>query len=73
MVGANGAMSSVSFAVADANTLLSNASYVAFDDLACPGGKEGFVWGLPFFMGRSVFFALDGTATPGGNEPYVAY
>ncbi|MFM0741512.1 DUF3443 family protein [Paraburkholderia xenovorans] len=29
--------------------------------------------GLPFFMGRPVFFALDGAQTPAGTGPYIAF
>ena len=32
-----------------------------------------FVWGFPFFIGRSVYVAVDGAATPGGKGPYFAY
>jgi hypothetical protein len=67
-------MSTVSFTVANTDTLFAHASYTAFDDLAGPGGgKVTFDWGLPFFIGRSVFVALDGAATPGGKGPYFAY
>lgn len=30
-------------------------------------------WGLPFFFGRKVFFAIEEASAPGGASPYVAY
>jgi hypothetical protein len=71
--GMNGVSSTVSFTVANANSLFSNASFTAFDDLASPGDEGAFAWGLPFFIGRTVFFAFDSAETPGGKGPYVAY
>jgi hypothetical protein len=72
--GRNLVTSTVSFTVANTDTLFAHASYTAFDDVAGPGGgKVTFDWGLPFFIGRSVFVALDGAATPGGKGPYFAY
>jgi hypothetical protein len=71
--GLNGVSTMVSFNVANAQTLFNNASYTAFDDLAGTGDNSSFDWGLPFFMGRSVFVALDGASTPGGAGPYFAY
>ncbi|MFI5298148.1 MAG: DUF3443 domain-containing protein [Polyangiales bacterium] len=72
--GLNGVTSSVAFSVESADTLFSNASFTAFDDLATPGiDNSSFDWGFPFFIGRTVFVAFDGATTPGGAGPYVAY
>jgi hypothetical protein len=71
--GLNGVVSTVSFSVANAETLFTNVSYVAFDNLAGPGEDGSFDWGFPFFIGRNVFVALDGADTPGGKGPYFAY
>lgn len=35
--------------------------------------SRAFVWGMPFFFGRSVFFAIDGADTLKGPGPYWAY
>ena len=68
--GANGATTSVSFNIGNADTL--NGNFNAFQEL---GGPEAglFDWGLPFFFGRSVFVAIDGQSAPGGTPPYWAY
>jgi hypothetical protein len=72
-IGLNNGMATVTFSVANTQTLFENASYTAFDDLAGTGGSGSFAWGFPFFIGRTIFFALDGASTPGGSGPYVAY
>jgi hypothetical protein len=73
-VGRNGKTTTVSFEVESADTLFGNAASTAFDDIAGPGiAPASFDWGLPFFFGRTVYFALEGASTPGGNGPYVAY
>ena len=66
----NANSSNVNFSVANANSLLSAASsFAAFDDLAATQ-QSSFDWGLPFFYGRRVFFAIE---PPSGQGPYVAY
>lgn len=72
--GLNGATVDVSFRVVSAQTLFTNVSNTAFDDVAGPGvDSTSFDWGFPFFVGRSVYLALDGATTPGGDGPYYAY
>ena len=72
--GQNNVTSAVTFSVANTDTLFGNASDAAFDDLADPGvDGNTFAWGFPFFIGRSVYVAIDGAATPGGKGPYFAY
>jgi hypothetical protein len=72
--GQNGVTAPVSFTVESAETLFTNASNAAFDDVAGPGiDSSSFDWGFPFFLGRSVYFAVDAAATSGGKGPYVAY
>lgn len=79
--GANGKTASVSFSVANADSL-PLANWV-FDDLAGTSSFTGtpgsglpslyFDWGLPFFFGRTVFVAIEGRSTPAGAGPYWAY
>jgi len=70
-----GVSRSVSFSIANANSLLTNnATFVAFANLAGTNPLAGsFDWGLPFFYGRSVFVALEGQSTPAGLGPFLAY
>ena len=47
---------------------------VAASDLSTGNAvSSSFVWGLPFFYGRTVYTAIQGAATPVGNGPYFAY
>ena len=71
----------VTFSAANANQLFSGTS-TAFNDLTGPNpscfqssgpNAPCFDWGLPFFLGRSVFTAIEGQATPAGNGPFLAY
>ena len=72
--GTNGKSASVSLTVSNGDTLLSSGN-MALPSLAGPGtGRTGgFLFGLPFFYGRTVYTALDGATTPGGTGPYFAY
>ena len=72
--GTNGSTGSVTITVDNGDTLLQSGKF-AFSTLAGPGGNRtsGFVFGIPFFYGRTVFTALSGATTPGGTGPYFAY
>jgi hypothetical protein len=67
----NSPTGSVSFMIANAGTIFSSSNSV-FSDL---GGSMagGFDWGLPFFLGRSVYVGIDGTTSSLGTGPYWAY
>jgi hypothetical protein len=69
--GANGAVNTVQFAIADPNSFVANAS--AFLDLGGGGGSTRFTWGMPFFYGRKIYVALDQRAAGGAPGPYYAY
>jgi hypothetical protein len=75
--GTNGTSGTISFSVADANTILGSASYTAASGLAgtavSVGGPPSFDWGFPFFFGRTVFTSIEGTSTGGVSGPYFAY
>jgi len=72
--GASGmATVTVPFSVANAATLF-NSGNAAFDNLAGTSVEDGeFDFGLPFFFGRSVFFAIENQSTPAGLGPYYAF
>jgi hypothetical protein len=73
-IGTNAASGTVTLSIDNGDTLLSSGKF-AFSSLAGPGGNRtsGFVFGMPFFYGRTVFTALNGASTPGGTGPYFAY
>ncbi|WP_313064800.1 DUF3443 domain-containing protein [Paraburkholderia sp. LEh10] len=65
------AQSSVPFSIADASSLFA-LGYAAYGNL---GGASSsyFIWGLPFFYGRSVYTALSGVQAATQKGPYVAF
>jgi hypothetical protein len=68
--GGNNANAPVNFSVADASKLSQDA--FVFGGLAGPNpafpksGAPDFLWGLPFFYGRTVYTAVEAQNTPGG-------
>jgi len=70
--GLNGTTGSVTFSIANADSLFSTNN-AAFNDLG--GDNTGiFDWGLPFFYGRNVFIGIEGQSGPNGAVgPYWAY
>ncbi len=76
--GSNGATSTVTFSVANTETLIGNSgSNVVFSNLAGTGDDTAyglyFDWGAPFFFGRTVYIALEGQTAAGTAGPYWAY
>jgi hypothetical protein len=74
--GANGTTSTISFEVADLNSI--PTTDFAISNVAGPAPTSGglnsyFDWGLPFFYGRSVYFAIEGMSAGGTQGPYYAY
>jgi hypothetical protein len=70
-VGANPAVNTVNFAIADPTTFVPNAA--AFADLAGGGGSISFTWGMPFFYGRKVYVGIDQRQASSYTGPYFAY
>jgi Protein of unknown function (DUF3443) len=71
--GLNGATTSVSFSVANFETLLTaGPTFAAFGNIGgpFPGAVD---LGLPFFYGRQVFTCIEGATSPSGPGPYVAF
>jgi len=74
--GQNGASTSVSFSVDNADTLgANNPTFVAFPTLAGTFSSSTltFDWGLPFYYGRTVYTAFESYTTSVGTGPYVAF
>jgi hypothetical protein len=69
--GANGAVSTVQFAIADPSAFVVGAA--AFVNLGGGGGSTSFTWGMPFFYGRKIFIAIDQRSGGGFTGPYYAY
>ncbi|ACC71424.1 DUF3443 family protein [Paraburkholderia phymatum] len=65
------AQSTASFAIADSSSLF-ELGYAAHDNLGAPLNSM-FMWGLPFFYGRSVYTALSGVQAGPQTGPYVAF
>ena len=71
--GINGTSAPVMFSIFNAESLFqANPTFAAFSNVGGPF-PGAFDYGLPFFYGRSVFFAIEGQTTPGGMGPYYAY
>ncbi len=68
--GLNGVTNVVAFNAGNVDKVNATFSVLTEATGADPGG---FDWGLPFFLGRTVFVAIAGQSTPGGTGPYWAY
>jgi Protein of unknown function (DUF3443) len=69
--GANNNQANISFQVADTLSLVQTGN-VVFNNLGGPF-PSGFVWGLPFFLGRTVYVGIEGQASTLGTGPYLAF
>jgi hypothetical protein len=69
--GSNHASGTVTFKIANAQTLF-NSDNTAFNNLGA-NYDGGFDYGLPFFFGRDVYVAIEHQNTPGGVGPYWGY
>ena len=78
IVSMNGTTVPVDFTVANPSEF--SSEHCAFSNLGGPLFGEGidtlnigFDWGFPFYLGRTVFTALEERQTPGGTGPYFAF
>jgi len=69
--GAENAVNTVPFAVADPDTFVANAA--AYANLAGGGGSTRFTWGMPFFYGRKVYVGIEQHSAGSLTGPYYAY
>jgi hypothetical protein len=70
VVGANSNQASISFQVANTSNLVQTGNAV-FNNLGGP--FSGFVWGLPFFLGRTTYIGIESQASTIGTGPFVAF
>jgi len=72
--GRNQASSVVNFQIANANDL-GNSGNGVFDNLGGPDVNMSaeFDWGLPFFLGRTVYTGMAGRGSSLGTGPFWAY
>ena len=73
--GKNGVNAGFSFNIANADNLFrQNPTFAVLPALGGSGFDNTSVdLGLGFYLGRSVFTAIEGKSTPGGNGPYIAF
>ncbi len=73
--GTNGMNSAINFSIANAQSLVTNnPTFTAFNNLGFRlASLQTFDWGVPFFLGRRVFVAIEGANTAGGPGPYIAF
>ena len=71
VTGLNGASARIALSIANADSLFTGTNN-AFNDVGGPM-PGAFDLGLPFFMGRNVFVAIQSQTTPAGAGPYWAY
>ena len=67
--------SSISLQIGNADTLIASSNYV-FNNLgsnAGTGTDTSFDWGLPFFLGRTVYVGLEGKSSTLGSGTYWSY
>lgn len=71
----NGNNAAFSFSVANAEALFrEHPTFGVLPKLAGPGfGASAVDLGLPFFLGRSVYTAIEERQSPGGMGPYIAF
>jgi hypothetical protein len=60
----------VPFQVANTQSLVNTRNSV-FNNLG--GNFSTFDWGLPFFLGRTVFVGIEGQASSLGTGPFFAF
>lgn len=72
LTGAGGNSTTVGFTINALNGLDPGTTVAPVGGTAAGLGNS-FDWGLPFFLGRTVFVALRGAPTPAGPGPYWAF
>jgi Protein of unknown function (DUF3443) len=70
LIGANSQQAAISFQVANTLNLLQTGN-AAFNNLG--GQFSSFVWGLPFFLGRTAYVGIEGQPSTMGTGPLLAF
>jgi Protein of unknown function (DUF3443) len=70
LIGANGHQTPISFQVANVVSLLQTGN-AAFNNLGGP--FSSFIWGLPFFLGRTAYVGIEGQLSTLGTGPLLAF
>lgn len=70
VIGLNGSQATVPFQVANTERLVDSGNAV-FNNLG--GDFSTFDWGLPFFLGRTVFVGIEGQSSSLGTGPFFAF
>jgi hypothetical protein len=70
LVGANGHQAAISFQVANTLSLVQTGNAV-FNNLGGP--FSDFVWGLPFFLGRTTYVGIESQPSTLGTGPLLAF
>jgi uncharacterized protein DUF3443 len=70
LVGANGHQAIIPFQVANTASLLQTGN-VVFNNLG--GQFSFFVWGLPFFLGRTAYVGIESQPSMLGTGPFVGF
>jgi hypothetical protein len=70
LVGANGHQAIIPFQVANTGSLLQTGN-VVFNNLG--GQFSFFVWGLPFFLGRTAYVGIESQPSMLGTGPFVGF
>ena len=68
--GANNNQATISFQVADTENLVQTGN-AAFNNLGGPFST--FIWGIPFFLGRTTYVAFEGQTSSLGTGPLLAF
>ncbi|TDY44449.1 uncharacterized protein DUF3443 [Paraburkholderia rhizosphaerae] len=73
LMSTTGLQAAVPFSIANAERLL-EMDYAAHDNLgALSLSSNMFIWGLPFYYGRSVYTVLSGAQAGGKTGPFIAF
>lgn len=73
--GRNGTNTAANFVITNADSLFqANPTFAVLPTLGAPAFDSTAVdLGLPFYLGRTIFTAIEGRSTPAGTGPYVAF